>query len=58
MQKIRLDVESLSVTTFQTTAGSLVIAPASMETQDRSCFEYCGPDDNDTGPTTSGMPWC
>jgi hypothetical protein len=58
MKKIRLDVERLSVTTFDPGAAPAASVATSTDTQDRSCFEYCGPDDSATETTVTGVWWC
>ncbi|HYR11401.1 MAG TPA: hypothetical protein VEQ60_26705 [Longimicrobium sp.] len=52
MKKIRLNFEKLSVASFDVGPGSDVGTIDSFETNDRSCWSYCGPDNQHTGPTT------
>ena len=52
MKKIQLRLEMLSVASFNVGGGPDFGAPDSFETNDRSCWAYCGPDNQHTGPTT------
>ncbi len=53
--KMRLQLERLSVATFDPgAAGDPQPDSLPTDTQDRSCYEYCGPDDQHTGPTVPG----
>jgi hypothetical protein len=53
--KIRLELSALSVASFTVEGGGQdPYGPASMETQDASCEHYCGPDNQNSGPTVPG----
>lgn len=54
MKRIRLNVSSVSVASFTTMANREVGKLASFVTNDPSCWAYCGPDDQNTGPTVPG----
>lgn len=55
MKKIRLELASLSVASFQIEGGpgdgDGMASTTATDTNGRSCYEYCGPDDQHTGPT-------
>lgn len=55
--KMRLDFAALAVASFAAQDGD-VYGPASTtytdSMNDPSCYRYCGPDDQHTGPTIPG----